>query len=100
MKYLHLINDTVFTNVAEDLFEQCNPGNNVFLIGVKNANEPLKSTKLTSITHVREIRSKAYHQFIEDTDFDVLVIHFMHDYKVMAVNRLKKKNIKIVWLSW
>lgn len=99
MKYLHLINDTLFTNYAIKLFEQCNPGNNIFLIGVKDENIQLKYTEKNEFTVALKIQSKEYFHFIEEKNFDILVVHFMHSYKSMVVNKLKK-NVKIVWLAW
>ena len=99
MRYLHLINDTLYTDFAVNIFEQCNPGNNTFLVGVKNADAPLKKTKQTNTIHIRKIRTKEYYQFIDSVDFDILVVHFMHDYKAIAVNQLKK-DVKIIWLVW
>lgn len=94
-----MINDTVFTNFTNQIFERFNPENNIFLIGVKNPGEKLKHTELAKNVHIRQIRSKEYLNFIDNLSFDVLVVHYMHDYKVIAVNRIKK-NVKIVWLSW
>lgn len=99
MKYLHLINDTLFTDFVIELFEHCNPGNNTYLIGTNDPTGLLKNTKLNENVHVRMIRSKAYYHFIQRADFDVLVIHFMHDFKAIALNKLKKTSI-VVWLVW
>ncbi len=100
MKYLHLIDDTVFTNFAINLFEQCNNGSNLFLIGTVNPQATLRHTESRPEVKVLKRRTKQYINFIRQYPFDVLVVHAMCRDKRWVVNRLVKGNRKIVWLSW
>ncbi|MGO4292723.1 TDP-N-acetylfucosamine:lipid II N-acetylfucosaminyltransferase [Chitinophaga sp. RAB17] len=100
MRYLHLIDDTVFTNFAIASFEECNPGNNRVLIGVKNIDQPLRHTTLSDKIIVAQRRTKAFKAIVDRADFDVLVVHAMCIDKRWIVNRIKDASKKIVWLSW
>lgn len=99
MKYLHLINDSLFTNFVFDLFEQSNPGHNSYLIGIGDDSGKLKHSKIGEHVTVCRIRSAAYYEHLQQATFDVLVVHFLHDFKAVAINKLKKKPI-LVWLAW
>lgn len=99
MRYLHLINDSLFTNFSINLFEECNPGNNVFLVGVKGKELTLKHTSPSPNVFVKQIKTTFYRKFLKEHSFDVLVVHCLHDFKCLEINKIKKK-LKIVWLAW
>lgn len=103
MRILHLINDSLFTNFTIDLFEECNPNNNTFLIGVRNVHSPLKYTKKQTNGGVviAQIRSKKYFDIVNSDVFDVLIIHCLHNFKSVDVSRSDANNKRrIIWLAW
>ncbi|MGE7773618.1 TDP-N-acetylfucosamine:lipid II N-acetylfucosaminyltransferase [Chitinophaga sp. NPDC101104] len=99
MKYLHLINDSLFTNFVFELFEQVNPGQNEYLIGINDDSGKLRHSKSGENVHVRKIRSVGYYDFLQHAHYDVLIVHFLHDFKAVAINKLKK-NPLLIWLAW
>jgi len=98
MKYLHLVNDEKFTNFTISLFEQCNPGNNIFVIG-RYSEEHKFQIHLAENIKSYLAGSDEYFNFIEECNFDVLFVHFLDYYKCSVVYNLKKSKI-IVWLAW
>src|SRR6478609_6597753 len=99
MKYLHLINDEKFTEFTISQFEECNEGNNFFLIGVSDANKKSVFTQEKPYTKFIKKGAAEYIEFVLKTDYDVLVIHNLDYFKSQVVNKVDKTK-KVVWSAW
>jgi hypothetical protein len=99
MIYLHLINDEKFTEFAIRIFEECNPGKNVFLISVPDPKVPLKYIRAGKNVIVRKRNTKDYIDTLNRIDHDVLVVHMLNWDKVKTLSRIKNGSKKI-WISW
>lgn len=99
MKYLHICNDAHFIDFAIDQFERFNAGNNTFLICLAPGVSHVKHIRhLQNIIRIEQGAAELV-RLVNDTDYDVLVIHFLDLYKCDLILRAPKDK-KILWLAW
>lgn len=97
---LHLLDDEKFTNHAIRLFEDAFPAQNLYLVGVKR-NKALKYSFDADRVSVKVIGSGEYFDFLNSSDYNLVVIHGYSEYKQKLVVRglLKGKVALILWGS-
>ncbi len=98
MILLHLMNDEKFTDFSISMFEECNPGKNIFIVGQLSKNILFKTNHTNNVKFFMS-GSKEYFDFIENCKYDVLIVHFLDSIKSKVITNLKLKK-KIVWLAW
>jgi hypothetical protein len=92
------MNDEKFTNFSISLFEKCNPYKNTFIIGRFLEEQKFKIYEAENIKNYLS-GSEEYFNYINQCDFDILIVHYLDHNKCKVINNLKSKKI-IVWLAW
>ena len=92
------MNDEKFTDFSISMFEECNPGKNIFIVGQLSKNILFKTNHTNNVKFFMS-GSKEYFDFIENCKYDVLIVHFLDSIKSKVITNLKLKK-KIVWLAW
>lgn len=95
MKILHVAHESVFTQMAYALFNSISSVKNDFVI-VTDKSKTSFNIICKTITQ-KELLSRPFINALHD--YDVIIIHQMHRYKVQLVN-LAPKSAKIVWIGW
>jgi hypothetical protein len=80
------------------MFEECHPGKNIFIVGRLAKEIRFKTYDASNVKHLMS-GSEEYFNFIENCNYDVLIVHYLDGPKCKVINDLKLKK-KIVWLAW
>jgi hypothetical protein len=99
MIFLHLVDDEKFIDSTIKLFEICNPGKNIYLVGIPNSEYKLKYIKTENVcAEVKD--SPAYSKYIFSLrKDDVLLVHYL-DYSKAKTLAYVPKNVRIAWLAY
>lgn len=93
------MHDDKFNDHVINIFEICNPNNNVFLIGTLQS-EKLKYTKAQHPSiKVANYDSSIYIDALESKPFDAVFVHYLDRQKAKVLEGIDKK-VKKVWLVW
>lgn len=93
------MHDDKFNDHVINIFEICNPNNNVYLICTAR-NEKLEYTKIQhqNIVVANNL-SSAYDVALKNNSYDAVIVHYLDQQKAQILARIDKK-VKKVWFVW
>lgn len=95
MRVLHLLHDDKFTDYIIDIFEKCNQGQNVYLVGTyNNFSKFSKSEKQIFANYNTENYDDLLRQH-----YDLVIIHFLDSNKAKVLQKLSHEP-PVCWLMW
>lgn len=90
---LHLVHDEKIINRTIDIFEQVNPGQNLFVVFTRHDLKFIKQ-------HKSVITFKEYKNYKGSKEFSSVIIHFLNSRKISFVKEYISKNTPIYWIIW
>lgn len=90
---LHLVHDEKIINRTIDIFEEANPGQNLFVVFTRHE---LKFVK----HHKSVITFKEYVAYKGTKEFSSVIIHYLNSRKIRFVKEYIGKQTPIFWIIW
>lgn len=90
---LHLVHDEKIINRTINIFEEVNPGQNLFVVFTRHE---LKFVK----QHTSVIPFKEYKNYKGTKEFSCVIIHYLNSRKIRFVKEHIQKNIPLFWIIW
>jgi dTDP-N-acetylfucosamine:lipid II N-acetylfucosaminyltransferase len=95
MRVLHLLHDDKFTDYIIDIFEKCNQGQNVYLVGTYNNSSKFSKSEKQIFANYN---SENYNDLLT-RHYDLVIIHFLDANKAKALKKLSQET-SVCWLMW
>lgn len=89
---LHLVNDEKIINRTIELFEQVNPGNNLFVVFRRQKKEYIQRQSYT-------IEADKY-RTLENVSVESVIIHSLDKKKIRFISKFEFKGIPVYWIIW
>ena len=97
---LHLVSDEKFTDESIALFEEINPGQNEFIIGVNSRSHKLNYVKKKEKVHIIEQKTKYYRKLAGNiSKYEAVLVHYLDKYKAEIVVN-SPPDVHFVWMLW